>query len=76
MEEKIWEELAKAWPSSFVARQEVNRFSGGLVNPRTLANLDSLNKGPKPRIKMGRKVAYSKSGLIEWMKQHCRIESD
>ena len=36
--------LQEKWPSPYVAREEVGRFSGGVLNPRTLANFDSLNK--------------------------------
>jgi len=58
--------LAAKWPSAFVARREVGRFSGGILHPRTLANLDSLGIGPK-RIKIGKTVAYPVEDLVLWM---------
>lgn len=61
------------WPSPIVARSEVSRFSGGLLHPRTLANLDARGEGPKTRIKQGRKVAYPVDALIEFMRERCII---
>lgn len=62
-------ELAEAWSSPLVARsqQQLDRFSGGILNARTLANADSLGTGPVGRVKIGRKVAYPVNSLIEWM---------
>ena len=75
MEEEIWQELSEAWPSAFVSRQEVGRFSGGLLHARTMADLDSLGQGPKVKVRFGRKIAYEKKSLIQWMRQHCKIEA-
>lgn len=64
----IFDELAEAWPAPVVARREVSRFSGGVLNPRTLANLDSLGQGP-PRIALRpRVIAYPTRALVEWMR--------
>lgn len=68
-----FDQMADKWPSLIVARTEVARFSGGLLHPRTLANLDASGEGPKTRIKKGRKVAYPVSALIEFMKERCTI---
>jgi hypothetical protein len=59
-------ELADAWGSPVVAREAVSKFSGGLLNPRTMANIDSLGSGPK-MVKLGRKRGYWVDSLIEWM---------
>ena len=60
--------LADSWPSPIVARSEVGTFSGGLLHPRTLANLDSLNEGPG-KIMIGNRACYSTRKLCAWMKQ-------
>ena len=65
-------ELARKWPAPIVARSEVGRFSGGLLNPRTLANHDSAGTGPVGKISMGRKIAYTVDSLVEWMAQRAR----
>jgi hypothetical protein len=59
-------ELAEAWGAPIVARTDVGKFSGGLLHPRTLANLDSLGKGPG-KIKVGGRVCYETSKLTQWM---------
>jgi len=58
--------MAEKWPSAYVARERVGDFSGGILHPRTLANLDSLGAGPA-RIQVGRKIAYKVDDLINWM---------
>ena len=60
--------LAEAWPSPIVSRSEVRIFSGGLLNPRTMANLDSLGRGAG-KIKIGRRVCYCKYALVDWLEQ-------
>lgn len=62
-----FEELAAKWPSSVVARTEINRFSGGTINARTLANYDSAGRGPAGRFRVGRKVCYRVADLCKWL---------
>ncbi len=59
----------EAWGAPYVARTQVGRFSGYVLNSRTMANLDSLGKGPKGRIRIGKKVAYKVEDLVEWMQE-------
>lgn len=59
--------LAEKWPSSLVARTQIEKFSGGLITEKYLANLDSLGKGPTGRIRCGRKVAYPVNNFIKWL---------
>lgn len=61
--------LLKNWPSLYVARSEVEKFSGGILKARTLSNLDSKGKGPKGRFRVGRKVVYTAVSLIEFMQE-------
>ncbi|MBW1967394.1 MAG: hypothetical protein JRI48_08405 [Deltaproteobacteria bacterium] len=64
--------LIEAWPSPLVAREKVGEFSGFILNARTLANYDSRGTGPKGRIKIGRKVCYPATELVEWMRKRAR----
>lgn len=66
-----FQELARRWPSPLVARDQktLDKFSGGVLNARTLANLDNLGEGPPNRVRFGRKVAYYASDLVEWMEK-------
>ena len=68
MEKSKFASLADKWPSTFVAREKVAEFSGGMLNPRTLANRDSKGQGPEGKILLGkRKVAYSVDALIKYL---------
>ena len=67
--EKQWGE----WPSPVVARSEVERFTGGLICRRTMANLDSEGKGPSEKVNLGRSVGYSKQSLISWLGKRLQI---
>ena len=58
--------LKKHWPSGIVARTAVAEFSGGLLDAKTLANLDSIGDGP-PKGRLGRKVFYKVNDLVSWM---------
>lgn len=60
-------DLAERWTSPYVAREEIERFTGGLLTAKYLANLDSQGKGPKGRIRCGRKVAYPVKNVISFM---------
>lgn len=70
------DELARKWPSPIVSRDQrsFDCFSGGILNVRTLANADSAGTGPKNKIRIGRKVAYPKDSLVEWMK--AKVQAD
>ena len=56
--------LAKSWKSPFVARGSIREFSGGLIHPRTLANMDSKGIGPDGKFRMGRQVGYPVEAVI------------
>jgi len=62
--------LKDKWPSSFVSRSEVHKFSGGIISGKTLANLDCQGEGPE-RIKVLNKIAYPVDGLVAWMESRC-----
>ena len=65
--------LIKNWPSPFVERQHTSDFSGGILHPRTLANLDAKGEGPAKRIRIGQKVAYPVTELVRWMEDRAEV---
>ena len=67
------QKLIESWPSPIVARSEVGRFSGGLLHPRTLANLDALKQGPG-KIVIGGKVAYDRDALARWIEARATVQ--
>jgi hypothetical protein len=43
----VFNKMADKWPSALVARTEIGKFTGGLLSPGTMKNLDSLAKAPR-----------------------------
>ena len=67
--ETLFSDLAAKWPSAFVARTEIEKFTGGLISEKYLANLDCGGKGPAGRIRCGRKVVYPVINFIKWLEE-------
>jgi hypothetical protein len=61
--------LKANWGSGIVARKEVGRFTGGMLSPRHLANLDCEGNGPANAFRIGRQVGYYVDDLIEWLEK-------
>lgn len=61
--------LKQQWGSAWVARNQVGKFTGGLVAPRTMANHDSFSTGPK-RFMVKNKVGYDVDDFLEWLQGH------
>jgi len=68
--------LAARWPSPFVAREKISEFSGGIITPKSMANLDCIGEGPKGRITCGRKVAYPVAELVAWLESRSNLAPD
>jgi hypothetical protein len=68
--------LADKWPSSFVAREEVDRFSGGMITAKYMANLDCAGTGPEGRVRIGRKIAYPVESVIRWLEERATVVKD
>lgn len=64
--------MAAKWPSSIVAREKVGEFTGGILNPKTLANLDATGEGPQERVAIGRKIGYPVEPFIAWLESRSR----
>ena len=72
MKEKVeLAELGRNLPP-MISRDHVEKLLGGVISSKTLANLDSLGKGPK-RMRVGRKVAYLTEDLLDWLEQRTVI---
>ncbi len=68
MQKYNFDGMLKKWPSDFVAREKVSEFTGGLLSPGTMANIDSdrERQGP-PRVRFGRKIAYPTLSFVKWL---------
>ncbi len=66
--------LANSWPSAFVARHKVGEFTGGIVTPGYLANMDNCTVDGVPgRFRCGRKIIYPVAELIQWLEKRCEV---
>lgn len=65
--------MADKWPSSVIARTEVERFTGGIVSEKYLANLDSEGRGPEGRVRIGRKIVYPVGAFIKWLESRSEV---
>ncbi|PIP41055.1 MAG: hypothetical protein COX19_04410 [Desulfobacterales bacterium CG23_combo_of_CG06-09_8_20_14_all_51_8] len=72
----VFDEMADNWPSEIIARTEIKVFTGGLISPGYIANLDSKGEGPFGRIKTGRKTCYPKRPFVKWLRERSRIENN
>ena len=59
--------MAERWPSAFVSRTEIDRFTGGALNAKYSAWLDSQGKGIKDRIRIGRRIIYPVPAVLEFL---------
>jgi hypothetical protein len=72
-------EIFANWPSPFVARQQLPKLTGGILNAKTLANLDSIGKGIKGKILIENKrrnffivhkiIVYPVKNVIEFLEK-------
>ena len=69
MENLALQKMADRWPSSVVARTEIERFTGGLIKEKYIANLDCQGKGPEGRFRVGRKVCYPVDSVIAFLER-------
>jgi len=68
----VFDELAEKWESTLVARKVFDKFSGGAVAPKQLANLDSLGEGPVERYVIGGHVCYPIHAAIAFLRSRSR----
>jgi hypothetical protein len=63
----IRQSLQKNFPCGLVPRTDIGRNTGGILHPRTLANLDSLGVGIENPVKIGRKVFYPVDAVLAYI---------
>jgi hypothetical protein len=57
-----------------IARKDVDRFLGGLVTRKTLANADARGEGPEMAYAVGRNVAYRREALLDWLSRNFSVQ--
>lgn len=71
--ETLFSELATKWPSAWVARTEAEKFTGGMIGEKYLANLDSAGKGVPGRVRCGRKIIYPVAEFVKWLEDRSEV---
>lgn len=69
---ELFEKMKEAWNAPFVKRQDIGKFSFGLLQGNTLQTLDSRKKGIKNMLKINGHVCYLVDDVIEFLRS--RIE--
>jgi len=69
----VFQSMAERWPSSMVARTQIEKFTGGIISEKYIANLDSQGKGPVGRIRVGRKIAYPVNSVISFLEGRASV---
>jgi hypothetical protein len=65
--------MARTWKGTRVPRKRIAEFSCGLLNRKTMANLDCEGKGPEGKSYFGKFVVYEKWKLVWWMfRRYCK----
>lgn len=59
--------LEKELPPVFT-RQVAAQKTGGLISAKTLSNLDSLDRGPSVKVRIGTKIGYERASFLEWLR--------
>jgi hypothetical protein len=65
--ENIRKKLEQQNPCGLVSRMDISRNTGGILHPRTLANLDSLGIGISDPVRIGRKIFYRIDAIVEFI---------
>jgi len=73
MDDRIAEALKHA--PDIIPRTKVPALLGGLISRGYLQNLDSQGRGPH-RLMIGRRCAYLKTDLIQWLTERTRWADD
>lgn len=68
----VFQEMMDRWPSPVVARTQIERFTGGLLTAKYLANLDCQPGQGPARVVCGRKVGYPVRELVQWLRERSR----
>ena len=60
--------IFNGWKSPFIERSEFCKLTGGMINHKTLRNLDSQGEGIPGKIRVSaKKVVYPVENAIAWL---------
>jgi phage terminase Nu1 subunit (DNA packaging protein) len=69
----VFEELREKCKSEYVTRKQLWDLTGGIIHPRTMANLDSKGKGIENAVIIGHKKVYPIDSVVKWLRENSRL---
>jgi len=54
-------------PTGFIMRKDIKEKTGGLLHPRTMANLDCLGEGIPEKFRIGNQICYPINAVVEFL---------
>jgi len=66
--------LAESWGCPYVARNQVEKFAGGMVTQGSMAVFDSKGVGPEGRFIVNRKTCYPVDSFIAWLESRAEMQ--
>ena len=61
-------------PSGFIMRKYIKEKTGGILHPRTMANLDCLGEGISERFRIGNQICYPVEAVVEFLESRVQEE--
>jgi hypothetical protein len=65
--EQIESRLYELYPIGLVPRSDIDRATGGILNSRTMSNLDTRGTGIKIKFNVGKKRCYPIEAIVEFI---------
>jgi len=67
--ESIFTKIGQSLPPVFT-RDVAVKSLGGLIQAKTLSNIDNKGEGPTSKVRIGKKVLYEREDFIDWLKRY------
>lgn len=67
---------AEIWPTPYVKRTDVERFTCGLLSENSMSAYDSQGRGPCERLKLGHCIVYPIKDFIDWFEGRIRAANE
>lgn len=72
--EETIRKAGECWPSRFIARSEIPKFTGGAYSAGTCANRDSEGTGIAGAFRLGRSVCYPVDSVCDWLISRLEVQ--
>ncbi|MGM0641828.1 MAG: hypothetical protein ACQESN_10440 [Thermotogota bacterium] len=66
---ELRDRLNQNCPTGYVLRRDLKKMTGGILQPGTMANLDSQGLGIGGKVQFGKYIGYKVENVIEFMEK-------